>query len=182
MCKWSHLHQPSEWFHVCLSPWVYWTQVCEWDEWMWTRSVCPWSLYCKSVVIRNNYWYCIRTYFCGVHIFAIFANESQTAKINTRENLSCHCFAACIRPTAISGPQKPSRTWSHSYWRVQLHRMCTFRNSKNRNPWKFSLSVFQAIREKLYSRKKYIIMVVFHLFHFFVTLINELCYWRKLCL
>ena len=40
--------------------------------------------------------YRIRTYFCGVQIFAIFANEPWTAKVNTRENLSWHCFATCI--------------------------------------------------------------------------------------
>ena len=53
---------------------------------------------------RTNYHIC--TYFYGVQIFAIFANEPQTAKSNTRENLSWHCFTTCIRPTAISWTPK----------------------------------------------------------------------------
>ena len=50
--------------------------------------------------------YHIHTYFRGVHIFAIFANESQTAKINTRKKFYWHCFATYIRPTAISWSPK----------------------------------------------------------------------------
>ena len=57
----------------------------------------------------------ICTYFHGVQFFATFANEPQTAKINTYENLSWHCFATCIRLTAISWTPKATKTSSHSH-------------------------------------------------------------------
>ena len=83
---------------------------------MYTADMC-YNLVCSCVIIGGYrislsvVWaklYCIhvRTYFHGVHIFAIFANESQTTEINTRENLSWHCFATCIRLIAISWTPK----------------------------------------------------------------------------
>ena len=68
-------------------------------------SVCVCLCVCMSVCVSVCV-YRIHTYFRGVQTFAIFANEPQTTKINTCENLSCHCFATCIRPTAISWTSK----------------------------------------------------------------------------
>ena len=69
--------------------------------------------------------YRIRTYFRDVQIFAVFVNESETAKINTRKK---NCPGTVTLPVSdrqpSPRPQKTSRTSSHSYLCVQLHRMC----------------------------------------------------------
>ena len=68
-----------------------------------TRGLVSEQLLSLTELARLPY---IRTYFCGVQIFALCANEPQTVKINSRENLFWHCFATCIRPTAISWTPK----------------------------------------------------------------------------
>ena len=99
----------------------------------------------------------------AVYKFSLYSRMNpRTRKLNTRENLSWHCFATCIRPTAISWTPKAIKNivtliLSHacSYIECALNRKIadlTLWNCENKNP-QFFLSASPAIREKFILAK-----------------------------
>ena len=88
------------------------------------------------------------TYFHGVQIFAIFAKEFQTAKINTQENLSWHYFADSHFLDPKSHQQcRHTHTDACSYTEYALNRIIAnlnFQNCENKICEKVFLSAFHS--------------------------------------
>ena len=87
--------------------------------------------------------YRIHIHFRGVQILAIFANEPQTVKIKTCENLSRHCFAPWTDSHLLDHESHQEHRHTHtdvgSYTECVLNRKIadlTFQNRKNKNPRK----------------------------------------------
>ena len=98
-CSWNSSHRSS--VHFPFSPVIIWNSIHRQIEIPNAYTMNPGLAHTVSFPI-----YRIHTYFRDVQIFAVFVNESETAKINTRKNLSWHCYATCIRQTAISSTPK----------------------------------------------------------------------------
>ena len=93
----------------------------------------------------------MRTYFRGVQIFAIFANESQTAKINPRENFNFvlalfrYLYPTCtdshlLDPKSIKNIVTIILTHAatQNVWKYRIIADLTYWNHKNKNPQNIS--------------------------------------------